>query len=320
MRAWPSSPGCVMRSRPTASASTRTCRCSHPAGCRSRSTAWRGTSMAAVRALAGAVAALVAQVLSCGYYLLFFAPVSLPTSCSGSPPARMPASAGRGSARAGRRDRSGVHVAVRAAVPRAAGAGVPETAAPRGGRLLRRRAWLPHGPRAQWVWGPWLRVYPKPEGELFPGYRGRAARNVGGCGVEALSRWRAARDLRARDWRRAAERVRLVLVAAAALVLVAGARHRRHFGARVGRPAAGLGPDRCAAAHVAPPPCCWSVSRPRAGSRPRPGFGPRRPGWRSCSSQPRCCRAVPRSGAAGVPSWTRHRTRGCTITSPGSMA
>ena len=57
---------------------SRTCRCCRRCGCRSSCSACAVTSRrAALRPLAGAAAAWIAQNLSCGYYLLFFSPVVL---------------------------------------------------------------------------------------------------------------------------------------------------------------------------------------------------------------------------------------------------
>jgi hypothetical protein len=174
-----------------------------------------------VRALAGATAALVAQVLSCGYYLLFFTPVFAAYVLFGI--ATRPHARTR---------RTGLQLALAGVIT--AAVTWPFVQPYRELRALE----FPKRPlqevaafsadvrgyltahQAQWIWGHRLRAYPRPEGELFPGV---AVLLLATCAVavEALARWRAARDLRARGWRRAVERGLVLTVASATLVLLA---------------------------------------------------------------------------------------------------
>ena len=75
---------------------------------------------------------------------------------------------------------------------------------------------------AQWVWGPRLRMHPKPEGELFPGMVVVLLATVAVAAARFARRWRAARDLEGRDWRhRMATRAAMALAAAALVVVIA---------------------------------------------------------------------------------------------------
>ncbi len=173
-----------------------------------------------VRALAGAVAALVTQGLSCGYYLLFFAPVAAlyvlfdlvtrPRAQSG---------------------RTFVQLAVAALVVGAItypfvrpylalrAIDLPERSLAEVARFSAdvRSYATAHG--SQWVWGR-LRAYPRPEGELFPGLVVLVLAAVA-IGADGLASWRAARPALTVGWQHILARLAAVAAVAAAAVLLA---------------------------------------------------------------------------------------------------
>ena len=149
-----------------------------------------------------------------------------------------------------------------------------------------------HG--SQWVWGR-LRVYPRPEGELFPGLVVLVLAAVA-IGLDGLASWRAARPVLTAGWQHILARLAAVVAVVAAAVLLAvlaiGGMSTRvadiPFRASLG---GALWQTLGALAF------CW---RCRAGHALQhvAGCGPRRPGSPSSSSVRRCFRVVRRCGPA----------------------
>jgi hypothetical protein len=167
------------------------------------------------RALAGGAAALVAQALSCGYYLVFFTPVALAYVAFGiltRPRART--------------------IRVLGQITLAAIVVVAMTWPFVRPYLALRTLGFPQRPLAevaaysadtqsyltayesQWVWGSRLRRYPKAEGELFPGLV-VILLAMTGVAADGRARWKAAADGGAPAWRR-------VVASVAAFAAVAG--------------------------------------------------------------------------------------------------
>jgi hypothetical protein len=174
-----------------------------------------------LRALAGAAAAALTQGLSCGYYLLFFAPLAAGYVVFGFATRR--------------RRLTAVALAQCAVVAAIAAACTWPFVRP---YLELRALEFPERPlaevaafsadvrsyatthAAQWVWGSRLRMHPKPEGELFPGLVVVLLAIVAVAG-EVRHRWRDARGLEGPGWRMIATRVAMAAAAGALLVVLA---------------------------------------------------------------------------------------------------
>ena len=172
------------------------------------------------RALAAGTAALVAQGLSCGYYLLFFAPVAA---------AYVVFEIGR------RRIRTG-KVLLQLAVAGVVAAALTwpfiqpylalralefpaRSIAEVAGFSADVQSYATAHP-SEWVWGTRLRAYPRPEGELFPGILVVLLAAVA-CSADVRGRWDAARDVQVPRWRRTAARLAATVALATGALLVA---------------------------------------------------------------------------------------------------
>ena len=172
------------------------------------------------RWLAGAAALLVAQNLSCGYYLVFFLPVFASYVAFRlliEPRARTRRVAGQLAVAA-------VLVAavtwpfVRPYVALRALEFPARSLAEVQAFSADVRSYLT-AHAAQWTWGWHMRAYVRPEGELFPGLAVVALAAVA-LGGAARASWRATRDLASRGWQRGAEWVAAALALSAAAVVV----------------------------------------------------------------------------------------------------
>ena len=189
------------------------------------------------RWLAGAAAALAAQNLSCGYFLVFFLPVFaafVAFQLATNPSART------------------IRVYGQLALAAAAVAAVTwPFVSP---YLTLRALEFPARPLAevqsfsadvwsyatahpeQWIWGTVMRAYPRAEGDLFPGIAVvlLAAAALGGV---ARASWRATRHLTIRRWQRRLEPVAFLLVivmtAVVLAILVTGGLSVRVFDVRL---------------------------------------------------------------------------------------